>query len=179
MVTERSWRTAGFCGPNSLYIFLRMWDINIAYDSWVNTLQINPDGTSLLELQQWARNAGLRTSVVRCHPDRLKKVRLPAIAHLESDSEGTFDGGLAGHYIVLLSYGTDKIQYIDGTTARIGTMNVGEFQRLWTGYALIRSADRLCFAWAFVPFAGALVYLLAARHGMRTSLFSFPRTSTS
>lgn len=129
------WRIERNCGPNCAYMLLRTTGRTAPdYLSVIGKLRVTERGTTLKNLANYLIHQGLPVDTVRLGAGQLDSIPLPAIAHTEPEGNGS------GHFIVLLSIGTDEIEYIDGTTVAIHRERTSDFLRQWTGY-LIRIRD--------------------------------------
>jgi hypothetical protein len=124
------WRVAYRCGPNALYVYLRLRGHAVAYDDVLNSLPIGEYGTTLADLQRVAGEHGVRSAVIRATPETLASL-LPAVVHTEEKSRVT------GHYSVVVGMSKDEVVMIDGTTASTTVVPLSEFTKDWSGYALV------------------------------------------
>jgi hypothetical protein len=125
------WRTARACPINSLYIFLRLHDVDASYSQIAQELPLTKEGSSLINLRDYAARCGIAARVIRSSPELLSVQNLPVIAHLEESTS------TSGHYIIVTGATSNVVEYIDGTTATIDTMPMSSFAKFWTGYLLI------------------------------------------
>jgi Peptidase C39 family len=123
------------CGPNSLYLFLRLMDVELDYEAVASHLIVGADGCSLADLRQAAFALGVPCSVVRTDSDNLPACTLPWIAHLKPL---TVDSP-TGHYVVVVGIDGDACDMLDGTTGLARRWKVADFAKAWSGYALVRA----------------------------------------
>lgn len=135
------WRTAFRCGPNALYLFLRVrgWrgELNEIYDR----VPTGKKGCSLLELQRASESMGISTAAFRTDIDGLRAVRMPVITyHTNAWSTDV------GHFYFVTSIGRigtdgiERVDIIDPISLVEKDILMHEFARSWTGYML---ADQL------------------------------------
>lgn len=126
-------RLRNMCGPNSLFLFLRLHDVTVSVGEVMKYASPNPEGMSLLELKKACADCGLRTEVTKCTPLDLRQIRYPAIARVHHAA-----GAARGHYVVLTGLKTDdQIQAIDGTTSEMSVYQISRMSAIWEGYILI------------------------------------------
>jgi ATP-binding cassette subfamily B protein len=119
------------------------------------------DGTSLRSLCRAGEEMGLATRSVKCSPDRLGQLPLPAIVHWDHY-----------HWVVLADVGRRSVTVVDPARGR-RRLGRDEFERTWTGYAALfdgtpdraissGSGRRMAWMWPLVsPHAGLLLQSLA------------------
>jgi hypothetical protein len=121
------------CGPNSLYLFLRLHNQEITLDEVNKVVPLGTHGTSLLQLKDSAAQLGVQTRIFRCTWDDLVHCPKPAIAYLNQ-----FNEAVAGHYVVVLAADHEKnVDFIDGSDGVLYHNRHGFFTQGWTGYLLI------------------------------------------
>lgn len=119
------------CGPNALYAFLRLHQVEVGRQEVRARLPVGDRGCSLYEMQQCAASLGFDTEVVQATPATLPRLRLPAIVHTELAPN-------QGHYLVLVHLHDPRYpRFIDGTTGDMINWSTGDFSRVWSGYALV------------------------------------------
>jgi ABC-type bacteriocin/lantibiotic exporter with double-glycine peptidase domain len=121
------------CGPNSLYLLLRTWNVPVTYTEVDRQLPTVERGTTLLALRQTAAHFGLPTRVRKCTAESLKALNLPSIVHLRAnfrvDGRGT-------HYVLLYAISESGLVCIDGTTGLREDITWAKFHQYWTGYVV-------------------------------------------
>jgi Peptidase C39 family len=157
------WREAMNCGPNSLYMWLKLegWDGSLR--TVRAHLPVGDRGCSLEEVRRAAGALGHPVDVVKTSLSDLSLPgQLPAIVHL--DSRELADG----HYVVLLRIGENKLSgekvvtVLDPMFAQVNEMPVGDFCRNWSTYAVVRKAPtNAWWGWGGVLLVGVGVFLLA------------------
>lgn len=129
------------CGPNALYIFLRMhgWKGSAEVFFW----EIAPGqlGLSLTELRDSSTRYGIPADVRCCTYEQLAEGNaLPLIALMqpwrESDSRG------AGHYVVVVDADPDGITLLDGTSGKQTRLSRDAFCHNWKGFVVVESGNR-------------------------------------
>jgi len=143
------WQEFNACGPNCLFVFMRMHGVEVSHSELLSTDGDLTDGTSLEQLKQMCETRGLQARVVRATLDSLAHVQLPVIAHL--------DNGAERHFVVLCKIEGDEVVTVDGTHGMINRLSRDDFLAKWSGYALIRHT------WFSADLAGnALIALVIA-----------------
>ena len=97
-------------------------------------MPLGPLGASLLELQELAKGLGRRTEVRRFPYSAIRRIPLPAVVQLHSQSPSP---GITTHFSVLLRADRSRIELLDGTTGRKLIANPVHFERFWTGNTLV------------------------------------------
>ncbi len=104
------------CGPNSLYMFVRMHGATVSYNEIEQNVKISESGVSILQLRDTARSVGVQADVrryLRLHD--LSRCRLPLIAHLHTETT------TSGHFVLIVSIAESAVSFIDGTTGQLNT----------------------------------------------------------
>lgn len=137
------WRTAPRCGVNSTYVFAKLEGVDLSYQSVREGVPLDSNGSSMNDMRLFLQSVGLDVDVVRGTPNFISTdLHLPAIAHVEQDHTELFPETERGHFVVMLSVEDGVVNYVDGTTAVIQTMDLDRFLRTWTGYLIVRSDRR-------------------------------------
>jgi ABC-type bacteriocin/lantibiotic exporter with double-glycine peptidase domain len=131
-------RMMTICGPNSLYLLLRINGIDLKYSDLEARLAMETHGANLHSMKQTAAVFGLSGRVRKCTLNSLKNANLPVIAHL---AQGFRIGDLGRHYILILSATPSGIEFIDGTTGARDEVSLGKFKSSWSGYILEVTPD--------------------------------------
>src|SRR3989442_841611 len=92
---DQPWQSGKTCGPNALYVLLKVHKKSIAYADLLERLAPPEEGNSLLELQSAAGASGLDTEVLKTTRKGLASVAKPFIAHLALE-------GNKGHFVLVL-----------------------------------------------------------------------------
>jgi hypothetical protein len=128
----RAQRAVVMCGPNSLYMLLKLHNVPVDHGVIEKHIPSNREGMSLLELQEASNALGLRTQVRRCSIDELQRTfRSPVIAILN------LEGGPHHHYVVIVDITQDTVTALDGTTGEKNTFPTRWLKRGWPGYVLM------------------------------------------
>jgi hypothetical protein len=144
------------CGPNCLYMIMRLHGSAAEYVEVVNAIRPStaPDaqGASLADLVKAANDSAFPCQVKRYGTAReLAGCGLPLIAHFA-----------AGHYVVVLAVDDEYVRYMDGSSGATGRLRLGKFQSLWSGYVVEPRLDgaNLCGVGSVVAALGiaAAVY---------------------
>ena len=121
------------CGPNSLYLLLRAWNIPVRYTEVERQLPMVERGTTLLALKQTAAQLGLPTRVRQCTTESLATLNLPSIVHLRANFR---EDARETHYALLSTISESGVVCIDGTTGFREEVSWGKMEWYWTGYVV-------------------------------------------
>lgn len=155
------------CGPNSLYMLLRLNGVSADRGIISKYTHLHPQGMSLAELREASNSLGLRTEVRRCSLDEFRRqFELPVIAYLLSDVRAHDVDDVPGHYVVVIGIGNGTITMIDGTTGERRRDLVGQWlAKRWSGYVLVPNNTH-SISWLFLatlPFGWMSLFLLTLR----------------
>lgn len=87
-------------------------------------------GTNVLGLLETAKKFGFQAKGVKGKPDDLRRIPLPAIAHV------VLENGLH-HYVVIYKVDDTKITFMDPADGKLHKKDIQGFQKLWTGILVI------------------------------------------
>ena len=131
------WREAIQCGPNALYVLLRLHGWHGSLSEIRSAAQVDDQsGCSLFDLEKCGRQFGVRTSTVSGNCNSLTS-ELPFIAHMDRTDSNV------GHFVVVLAFGTDRLSgakaamVYDPILAHEYDLPLAEFERYWSSYALV------------------------------------------
>jgi ATP-binding cassette subfamily B protein len=88
------------------------------------------DGTSALGLVTAATRLAFDATAVRCAPESLPLVPLPAIAHVRVERGGH-------HFVVLVRHESRRVHVMDPAEGKLVRWPAAEFKRRWTGVLLL------------------------------------------
>lgn len=130
------------CGRNALYMFLLLSDYSsISFKMLSTAIPLSsPQGTSLIALNDAARNLGVKTEARFYLPEQYKAVPLPAIVHICREGSPRW----RSHFDVMYRIDDDYVYLLNGTTAQPYQVQITKFGSgdWWTGYALIEERSR-------------------------------------
>lgn len=157
--------TPKVCGPNSLYMLLKLAGIAVQHHEIDHYRTDHPQGMSMLELKRACADFGLNTAVVQCSTADLRRIDYPAIARVQRDFQGEFE-----HFIVLTHrINHDLIEILDGTTGLRREYAIDKMDNVWDGHLLIIAAEprgetlHYVLAAMTTVLCGATVYLVGRR----------------
>jgi predicted double-glycine peptidase len=127
-------RTTSECGPNSLYMLLRLRGHSVSYEQVSRRLEIGPSGTSLLQLQRAAAALNVKAQVCRLTFEDFVRCPKPVIAHFREVPWSGAD--TAGHYVVVLDVDDSGVDILDGSFGTRRRCRLYGFQYYWSGYVL-------------------------------------------
>ena len=103
---------AKLCGPDCLYIALKLFDKRATYDELILDLHPGEAGLTLVEMQTYAKSKGFHTSLAQLSHREIARTGVFVIAFDKSVEEmATFKG--PNHFIIARSIGNDFVQFIN------------------------------------------------------------------
>ncbi len=124
------WRDSVNCGPNCVYLVLRLEGYEVTYRQIRDALKLGPLGCTIADMQTTLAKFGLNSSPVRCQLDELEP-HLPAIVHLEADTSDL------GHFVTVLGCDSKSVFVVETLNAQVVPVDRNEFLRQWSGAALV------------------------------------------
>jgi hypothetical protein len=118
------------CGPNAAYVFIKAWGKECSREALLSRgfEEGGENGVSLKALRNWCSVHGLETKVISSTTEEILQLA-PCIAHLGDTT--------SGHFVVLLGESGGRIELIDGTSGDAISVGRGEWDREFSGYALV------------------------------------------
>lgn len=148
------------CGPNSLYVLLRLVGLEIRPGDTDKYYPTHPSGMSMLDLKRACGDFGVASRVVRCGTEHLYGMTYPVIARVKFGLEDEAD-----HFVVITRrVGEGQIEIIDGTTGALNTILIERLKNVWDGHLLIPEGRREApgsLGW-MAAWAAAIASLLVA-----------------
>ena len=130
-----NWRDINRCGPNSVYVLLRMFGFDCDYDQMVASMKIDHRGASAASLIRAAGEFGLDLTPLRIEAEKVSSYPMPCIAHLQPPGEN-------GHFVILLhAPGDENYSVFECTGGKIEQLNKGDFLNEFSGVLLVRTQD--------------------------------------
>ena len=175
---EKMFQAGRRCGPNALYMLLRLCDQEVSYQQVIEAVPISDKGASLGALQKAAVKFGVRMEARGdLKPEDLSQRFLPAIIHIRSSGNRAGDDG-EDHFL-LLSESIRDGQWagVDTTNMVYTTYGADVIARNMTGSGLLqvpnlvegRTLAIFIFYTLWITFAGSVLIHLASR--LRRSRF--------
>jgi hypothetical protein len=130
------------CGPNSLYILLKLEGIDVAYDDVIGAVELTESGSNLADLRRAAARFGLACEVKYLTPQDLIQMTRPLVVHFDIPS-GESPQAVNHFDVINRFYGSRKsdrmnfFEAIDSTNGDIKTFDQAFIARNFTGYCLI------------------------------------------
>ncbi len=121
------------CGAAALASLARHYRRPISLEHLRDLSQTDRNGANLLGLRQAAELLGFSAKAVRCAPEALSKMPLPAIAHMAAE------GGL-GHFVVIFRV-RGRCVVVGDPAIGVVTRSLAEFLPQWTGNLLLAVPD--------------------------------------
>lgn len=116
------------CGPAALAAVARYYGLHLQVEQLRTLLGTTAQGTTLLQLRTVAEDLGFDASCGRVTPNNLRRIALPAIAHIINGTEG--------HIIVITHITPRSIRILDPAKG-VRKVTNADFNRIWTGYVVI------------------------------------------
>jgi ABC-type bacteriocin/lantibiotic exporter with double-glycine peptidase domain len=127
------------CGPNSLYLLLRLSGIEVSRDQVEHSVPLPGAGCTLDDLRRAAASLGLGVEVRKVSPDEIKDLPKPLIAHFFAPASGV--GATAQEHdhfaIVTRTLPDGGFQSIDSNNLTTTTYLGNNLARNFSGYCLI------------------------------------------
>lgn len=127
---EAFWQVGSVCGPNALYVLLRIHGRPVDYHELLNFLSPPSEGSSFTELRSAAERWGLPLRTYKTDRKGFDQLATPFIAHLEYQE--------LAHYGLVVGHTDGKVRLFDPEHGAIYTLPDEQFFRAWSGYALAR-----------------------------------------
>jgi hypothetical protein len=159
------------CGVDCTFVLARLLGNDATLRDVEGAVRVGERGSSLVDLREGAQSLGLSMASVRCAPDDLDRLPLPAIALQEPS-----DNDASNHYIVVLRVDADRVTFADPAVHRISEVTRSSFVRATTGAYLVpvptAGGRWLGAIWFAVGAAtlGAWIYFRAVRGRARGPL---------
>lgn len=128
-----SWQSSSSCGPNALFLFIRLSGVNVDYYELLEGLAPPKEGNSLLELQKAGSKYGLKLNAMKFGQREFENLKVPFIAHLEQYE--------LKHYIIVIDFDEDSITYWNDEKLSPSKMPAARFRKLWTGFCLVTASE--------------------------------------
>jgi hypothetical protein len=114
------------CGPASLKMILAAHGIDPPITELTANLQLNPQGTSLMQLRLISKQWGVPAKSWHIEPKDLPHVPLPAIAFTHRN-----------HFVVIRRFVASEILEVDDPALGKLQWPVHSFQKIWSGEMLV------------------------------------------
>lgn len=118
------------CGAACLSSIAEYWGLKYTIAKIRQMANTDKDGTNLLGLIEAAEKLGLNARGVRCAPENLKNIPVPAIAHFKMSN------GLL-HFVVIYKASPKKITIMDPADGRFHNLTYQEFTSVWTNVLIL------------------------------------------
>ncbi|MFN8740444.1 MAG: cysteine peptidase family C39 domain-containing protein [Pirellula sp.] len=132
------WRSERACAANCAYLLLKMHGRECDYSD-VEKRLVKENLSNAHDIKLVLQEHGLETTIFRTDMDRLSRADFPVIAHVEQSSALS---ETSGHFVLLIGFGDDMVEYYDGTTVERYRIRKSEFSKNWTGIAIVANAQR-------------------------------------
>lgn len=129
------WRSQQDCGPNSLFILLKLLGTNVGIEHVRNLVRIDPQsGCSIEALRKASEQLGTPLKVKFVGKDAFDQLNFPVIMHGNSSVKGA-----SGHFCVVIGHDTSDGRYsiIDPVQERYGKYHEKSLLLGYSGYVLV------------------------------------------
>lgn len=162
------WRTPANGGINALYCYLQTHGIRCDYAKLLAEQALDTGGApcTAVTLEHLAAKNGWPLYSFKLTPAELAACSKPVLVHMEGESRES------GAFLLLLSYDKRQINYLNGPTATIETMRPDDFERVWSGIALLPARRYKRDVWSGIAgmLAGSALVLILRRTQTRRLL---------
>lgn len=127
------------CGPNGLYVLLRLKGIPVKYDDVMKSMTLTDRGIDIDTLQKTARSFGLDAEVRKLTPEELEHSPKPILVHLNTPASAPGRSREpTGHFTVVTKVDSGGyVQGIDTSNALFTSWSVDHYARGASGYCLV------------------------------------------
>jgi hypothetical protein len=145
-----------YCGPNAVYMLLRMTGHDVQFASIMPETRRMAQGASLKDMRDELAIHGLATDLLRCEPADLPRIPPPFIMYTYPPKSP----GELGHYVVAVAVNEETLQVVDATTGLEKTYRIEKISNIWDGIVILPLAPRLGASYiaAIAIVAGALLF---------------------
>lgn len=128
----RRWNV--MCGPNSVYLLLRLHQIPVSYDDVARYIPSNVEGMSLLEMQQACADLGLPVEIRSCSVEELwNQFQGPVVGRIYT----LYGSARYGHYVLVIRVDGDWATAVDPTSAELRRYPRATLGNVWSGYIVV------------------------------------------
>ena len=120
-----------FCGPNSLFVICNLLGIEAKRDELARMAGMDKLGTTLYGLKKAAVQKGLYAVGVETTVSQLRKLPSPMIAQVHQN-----------HFLIVNGFEGDWVYIID-TPKEPYALPLTDFEKIWTGKALVVSKEKV------------------------------------
>lgn len=156
----KEYQEGRLCGPNSLYVLLKLLRRDVQYKEVVGVVPVGPTGATMSDLivasQAWNLKLLARKQV---SPDDLQQARFPLIAHFDTPGQTLEENEPLDHYMVVTGYDQEKRRFhaIDPSSCVFTTLSPAFVSRSFSGHCLILESTPAFSRWAGYFLAAAIV----------------------
>jgi hypothetical protein len=136
---EAPFQSGIHCGPNSLYLLLRLSGVEVSLEQVERSVPLSSTGCTLDDLRRAAIDLGLAVEVRKVNPDEFKELPKPLIAHFLAPASGLgAPAQVRDHFAVVTRTLPDGgFQSIDSNNLVTATYLGLNFARNFSGYCLV------------------------------------------
>ena len=121
------------CGPRCMLAVCQRFEVDADLGELTTLCGTDKQGSTLAGLYSAAKTKGLETVGMKIGVDELAALKTPAVAHLWKN-----------HFVVVEAESADKLRVLD-PPAEPQLMSVADFQKLYSGFALLVAKDKDLF----------------------------------
>lgn len=127
------WRCGENGGINVLYCYLLAERLPCAYTELLSeqTGEVGSGPYTAVTLSRLAARHGMRLQPTSLNLHQLASCRMPVIVHMDGESPDI------GAFLLVTSISSDSVTYVNGPSVTVHDMSPENFQRVWSGVALL------------------------------------------
>ncbi|WP_254053785.1 cysteine peptidase family C39 domain-containing protein [Singulisphaera sp. GP187] len=165
-----SWQEPILCGPNALFVLLRLRGLDVTRDQVTRLVPITKTGSSLADLSKAASALGLRHEVRKVSQSELFRLSPPFLVHedIRSTDPEVSD---SGHFFVVVRFNDHgQVGIIDGVSGNYQFVEKARFDRSFSGYVLMPEMN---FFGVPTQWAWGMIYVLAAVVAIQSCVLAY------
>lgn len=132
-----TWQEPVACGPNALFVLLRLCGLNVTRDHVLKLVPVTDRGATLADISQAATALGLRHRVKKVSQNELFRLQPPILVHetVRSTDSGDRD---SGHFFVIVRFFENgQVGVVDSVSGMYQLQGADRFDRSFSGYVLV------------------------------------------
>lgn len=135
---DRPFQQGNRCGPNAMFIFLRLLNKSVRYEEILEQLPVSEVGCSLEDLKKVGERNGVNLEVRQLTPEELHTAPKPLILHVQTPKISNEPKEPTGHFTVITKSNPDGSFFgVDTSNAVLTDFTLQYLARNFSGYALV------------------------------------------
>ncbi|HKK61886.1 MAG TPA: cysteine peptidase family C39 domain-containing protein, partial [Bacteroidales bacterium] len=118
------------CGPACIASIAAFYNSQIPVAKIRQSAGTDQKGTSAFGLIKAFQAIGMTAKGIRCKPEQMAGVPLPAIAHFNIDNK-------VMHYVVVYKVGKNSIKIMDPASGKLSSVDWETYKKQWSGIMII------------------------------------------